>query len=151
MFQHGKTGKIYYSVREKIKYYFKRAYNDKMVTSEQKAYALRRLGELRILDKSDYKYPTMIVTDDKKFGNGISKPRACVVVGIDDKKRLLVCPVHDRSVKAVILDNDVTRQVDGRSKPIDRTDVYEIKNIDGLKPLTLNDRRKLQAIHGIKK
>lgn len=151
MFKHGKTGQQYYSIRDKIKYYNKRAYNDNTVTPEQKAYALKRLGELKELDNAPYNYPTMIVTDDKHFGDKISKPRACVVVGIDTKKRLVVCPVHDRTVKTVILDNDVTRQVESRQSVIDRSDVYEIKNIKGLKPLTLNDRRKLQAIHGTKK
>jgi len=47
MFFHGKTGKPYYSIRDKIKYYNKRAYNDSSVTAEQKAYALKRLGELK--------------------------------------------------------------------------------------------------------
>lgn len=147
MFIHGKTGKEYYSVREKIKYYKKRAFNDNTITAKQKKYALKRLSELSVIDKSDYREPTMIVTDDKHFGNKISKPRACVVVGQDIKKRLIVCPVHDRTVKTVILDNDHTRQVDYDSKRIDRSDVYEIKNIDGLLPLTDNDKKKLSLIH----
>ena len=50
MFVHGKTKQVYYSVREKIKHYSKRAYNDKSVTPEQKAYALKRLDELKALD-----------------------------------------------------------------------------------------------------
>lgn len=36
MFVHDKTGKKYYSVREKIKHYSKIAYNDKMATADQK-------------------------------------------------------------------------------------------------------------------
>lgn len=150
MFIHGRTGKKIYSVRDKIKHYNKIAYNDKTVTPAQKQYALRRLGELKELDKAPYDEPTMIVTDDKLFGNGISKPRACVVVGQDEKKRLLVCPIHDRTTKTVILDHDTLRQVDAREKPLDRSEVYETKNIPALVPLTFYDKRKLRQIHGKK-
>lgn len=65
MFVHGKTKQVYYSVREKIKHYSKRAYNDKSVTPEQKAYALKRLGELKALDNQPYTEPRFVVTDDK--------------------------------------------------------------------------------------
>lgn len=150
MFKHGKTGKVYYSVREKIKYYNNIAFNDKSVSSAQKKYALQRLNELKTIDKSSYVEPTMIVTDDKHFGDGISKPRACVIVGEDSKKRLLACPVHRRTVKTVILENDTSRQVDNKIKPLDRSDVYETKYISGLATLTNGDKKRLKAIHGKK-
>lgn len=150
MFIHNKTGEKYYSVREKIKHYSKIAYNDKTVTPAQKKHALQRLAELKAIDNLPYSEPTMIVTDDKHFGNKKSKPRACVVVGQDSKKRLLACPVHDRTTKTVILENDTTRQIDNNIKPLDRSDVYETKYISGLATLTSGDKKRLKAIYGKK-
>lgn len=150
MFIHGRTGEKIYSVREKIKHYSKIAFNDKTATPAQRKYALKRLDELKALDNRTYNDPTMIVTDDKHFGNAISKPRACVVIGQDNKKRLLACPVHKRTVKTVILENDTTRQVDSTIKPLDRSDVYETKYINDLVTLTSGDIKRLRAIHGKK-
>lgn len=147
MFKHGRTGKIYYSVREKIKHYSKIAYNDKTASPKQKAHALCRLSELKELDKRPFIEPTMVVTNDKHFSNSIDKPRACVIVGIDSKKRLIAHPVHDRTSDVVILDNDITRQVDGQYALIDRSDVFETKYIDELAELTEADKRKIKAIH----
>lgn len=147
MFIHGKTGEKIYSVREKIKHYSKIAFNDKTATPTQKKHALQRLDELKTIDNALYNEPTMIVTDDKHFGNKMSKPRACVVVGQDNKKRLLACPIHKRTAKTVILENDTSRQVEGTTKPLDRSDVYETKYISGLATLTNSDKKRLQAIH----
>ena len=150
MFIHGRTGKKIYSVREKIKHYSKIAYNDKLVTPAQKKHALQRLDELKKIDSCTYNEPTMIVTDDKRFGNAISKPRACVVIGQDSKKRLLACPVHKRTAKTVILENDTAHQIDSIIKPLDRSDVYETKYISGLATLTSGDIKRIKAIHGKK-
>lgn len=149
MFTHNKTKKNVYSVREKINHY-KAILNGKKKYPVTKEYAEMRLKQLTALNKRPFDEPTMIVTDDKHFGNEGSKPRACVVVGQDIKQRLKVCPVHDRKVKTLILDNDPTRQVDYDYALIDRSDVYELKNIQGLLPLTENDKRKLREIHSKK-
>lgn len=150
MFKHSITGKPYYSVREKINYYSNILNGKIPATSGLKVRARQRLPELRSINSQTYDEPTMIVTDDSHFGNKISKSRACVVVGIDRKKRLLVCPVRDRTTKTVILENDTSRQVDGTSKPLDRSDVYETKYILGLAALTRGDKKRLKAIHGKK-
>ena len=50
-------------------------------------------------------------------------------MGQDEKKRLLACPVHHRTTKIVILENDPSRQIERTSKPLDRSDVYETKYI----------------------
>lgn len=150
MFKHGKTGKIYYSVREKINYYKGILRRKHGVTAMKREYAELRLLELEGINEQSYNEPTMIVTDDKHFGNGISKPRACVVVGQDNKNRLLVCPVHKRTATTVILENDTSRQVDYKIKPLDRSDVYETKYISDLATLTSGDKKKLKTIHGKK-
>lgn len=150
MFKHEKTGKIYYSVREKINYYSDILKGKIPATKELKAKAKQRLPELIKVNTQSYDEPIMIVTDDKHFGNKISKPRACVVVGQDSKKRLLACPVHKRTTKTVILENDTSRQVEYKNKPIDRSDVYEAKYISGLTTLTNGDKKRLKAIHGKK-
>lgn len=147
MFTHGRTGQTYYSVREKINYYKKRAFNDNTVSIEQKQYALKRLGELKAVDKQSYDEPTMIVTNDKRLGNGIDKPRACVVLGREGKNWLRVSPVLKRTVDAVILDNDITRQIGSGQKLISDTEVYELKYLKGLQPLTENDKKKIRALH----
>ncbi len=147
MFIHGRTGEKIYSVREKIKHYSKIAYNDKSATSAQKKHALQRLDELKAIDSCKYDEPIMIVTDDKHFGHKMSKPRACVFVGQDSKNRLLACPLHKRTAKTVILENDTSRQVESTTKPLDRSDVYETKYINGLATLTKGDIKRLKAIH----
>lgn len=146
MFIHGKTGQVYYSIKDKIKYYSKRAFNDKTITPEQKQYALKRLNELKALDKSAYDEPDLIITDDKHFGNGISKPRLCAVIDKDSKGRVCVAPIVKRTIKTVILDNDYDRQIDDKRKWIDRSNIYETKYIDGVKPLTQNDKAKIKKI-----
>lgn len=145
MFKHGMTGKVYRSVREKLNYYKKRI-DDKSLTVGQREYAKQRIGELTALNEQSYDEPVMIVTNDKHFGNGIAKPRACVVVGKDDKNRLIVCPVHTRTINSLVLDNDYSHQVDLRGRKIANSEVYELKNISGLKPLTDNDKRKIRGI-----
>lgn len=150
MFKHEKTGKIYYSVREKINYYSDILKGKIPASKELKAKAKQRLPELQKVNAQSYDEPTMIVTDDKHFGNKMSKPRACVVVGQDSKKRLLACPVHKRTAKTVILENDTSRQVESTVKPLDRSDVYETKNISGLATLTSGDIKRIKSIHGKK-
>lgn len=150
-FTHGRTGYTYYSVNEKINYYTGmlksgKTADGKPISEAQEDYARGRLSVLQGLRSRSFAEPTMIVTDDKHFGNAISKPRACVIVGVDKKNRLLAAPVYKRTVKAVILDNDYNRQVEPWERPIDRSDVYEIKYIDGLKPLTENDKGKIKVV-----
>ncbi len=147
MFKHEKTGKIYYSVREKINYYSGILKGKIPATKELKEKATKRLLELQKINTQSYDEPVMIVTDDKHFGHKMSKPRACVVVGQDSKKRLLACPVHSRTAKTVILENDTSRQVESKPKPIDRSEVYETKYISGLAILTNSDKKRLKAIH----
>ena len=89
----------------------------------------------------------MIVTNDKRLGNGIDKPRACVVLGREGKNWLRVSPVLKRTVDAVILDNDITRQIGSGEKLISDTEVYELKYLKGLQPLTENDKKKIRALH----
>ena len=55
---------------------------------ELKAKAEKRLPELQCLDNQGYGDPRIIITDDKKFGNGISKPRLCVAVKEDYEKHI---------------------------------------------------------------
>ena len=147
MFIHGRTGKACYSIREKIKYYNKRAYNDKTVTPEQKAYALKRLGELKTLDKQPYNEPRFVVTDDKIFGNKINKPRLCVAVTEDSKQRVMLAPVAKRTTKTMILDEDVERQVSDKPvKWVNKDDIYERKYIDSKAELTKHDKVKLGVL-----
>ena len=147
MFVHGKTKQVYYSVREKIKHYSKRAYNDKSVTPEQKAYALKRLGELKALDNQPYTEPRFVVTDDKFFGNGISKPRLCVAVLEDSKQRVMLAPVVKRTSKTMILDEDIERQISDRPvKWVDKNDIYERKYVNSKAELTTHDKAKLGVL-----
>lgn len=145
MFKHGKTGKVYYSVREKINHYKKRI-DDKNLTVAQREYAKQRVGELTYLNNLSYEEPELIVTDDKVFGNGISKPRLCAVIDEDKYGRLYVAPIMERTSKSIILDNDYSRQIGDKRKWIDRSNVYENKYIDGVKPLTTNDKSKIKTI-----
>lgn len=147
MFEHGKTKKVYYSIREKIKYYNKRAYNDKTVTVEQKLYALKRLGELKALDKQPYSEPRFVVTDDRLFGNGISKPRLCVAITEDSKQRVMLVPVVKRTTKSMILDEDIERQISDKPiKWVNKDDIYERKYIDSKAELTKHDKAKLGVL-----
>ena len=88
MFIHGKTRKPYYSIREKIKYYNKRAYNDETITFEQKAYALKRLGELKALNKLPYNEPRFVVVDDKGDIVHGDKLIGALAVYLQDTQRL---------------------------------------------------------------
>lgn len=101
---------------------------------------------LQRIDLQSYAEPTFIVTNDKHFGNGIDKPRLGVVIDTDNRGRLLVASVNHRTSKAVILDKQPFRQVDERKKWIDRSEVYETKYIDGVKPLTKYDKKKIIEI-----
>ncbi len=98
------------------------------------------------INKTDFSNPCMIVTDDKHFGNKISKPRACVVVDRDDKGRLLVSPVEPRTTKVFVLDKMIDRQVINKKRWIDISEVYETKLIDDLKNLTQYDKHKIIEI-----
>lgn len=151
MFKHGKTGEVYYSVREKIKHYNKIAFNDKSATAAQKQHAMQRLNELTAIDKSTYIEPTIIVTDDKRFGNGISKPRLCVAIKEDSKNRIFVAPITKTTSNQVILDNDIERQIsktaDGKNKWINRDDIYEVKYISPHSELTERDKRKIKRLY----
>lgn len=143
------TGKKYYSVQEKIKHYSSMLERKDISLDKQKL-AKQRLIELKAIDNCLYDEPTMIITDDKYFGNPSSKLRACVVVGVDNKQQLLACPVRKRTIKTVILENDTDRQMDSTVKILKRKDVYETKNISGLASLTSGDKKKIKAIHGKK-
>ncbi|MDE6472079.1 MAG: hypothetical protein K2L52_03545 [Clostridia bacterium] len=143
------TGKKYYSVQEKIKHYSSML-ERKDISLDKKKLAKQRLIELKAIDNCLYDEPTMIITDDKYFGNPSSKLRACVVVGVDNKQQLLACPVRKRTIKTVILENDTDRQMDSTVKILKRKDVYETKNISGLASLTSGDKKKIKAIHGKK-
>lgn len=52
----------------------------------------------------------------------------------------------ERTSKSIILDNDYSRQIGDKRKWIDRSNVYENKYIDGVKPLTTNDKSKIKTI-----
>ncbi len=146
MFEHGKTKKKYYSVREKINYYKRVLAGKQQAPATTKRKAKARLRTLQRIDSQSYTEPTFIVTNDKYFGNGIDKPRLGVVIDTDNRGRLLVASVNHRTSKAVILDKQPFRQVDERKKWIDRSEVYETKYIDGLKPLTKYDKAKIIEI-----
>ena len=97
----------------------------------------------------------MIVTDDKKFGNGISKPRLCIAVKEDNKKRVLVAPIMKVTSNYVILDNNIDRQIsktaDGRNKWLDRNDIYEDKYFSPPLVLTERDKAKIKRLYSDKK
>lgn len=147
MFKHGKTGKVYYSIREKINYYSKIANGKILATPELKARAMKRLPELEKLNKQSYNEPKLVITDDKKFGNGISKPRLCVAVKEDTKQRIMLAPIVGRTTKTMILDEDTTRQISDRPvKWVDKNDIYERKYIDSKVTLTKYDKAKLKTL-----
>ncbi len=146
MFVHGKTGKIYRSVREKLKY-FKGRINDKTLTDGQREYAKKRIVELTSINEQSYNEPKIVVTDDKKFGNGISKPRLCVAIKEDSKQRVMLAPILGRTTKTMILDEDTGRQISDRPvKWVDKSDIYERKYVDSKAELTKYDKAKLKIL-----
>lgn len=72
--------------------------------------------------------------------------RLCAVIDEDKQGRVLVSPILERITKAIILDNDHDRQIGEKRKWIDRNDIYENKYIEGVKPLTDNDKSKIKKI-----
>lgn len=152
MFKHGKTGVIYYSIKEKIDYYESIVSKKKTdVSNATKRKAPLRLKALRKLDQRTFEEPTLVVTDDKFFGNGISKPRPVVVVDKNQKGRLLVAPLYNATSQQVVLDNNIGRQIsktaDGKNKWITSSDLYETKYVSTLKPLSKNDKRKIKDLY----
>lgn len=150
MFEHGKTGKKYYSVREKINYYNRVIAGKENASAATKRKAPLRLKTLKRLNEQDYETPRLIVTDDKHFGNGISKPRMCVVIKEDKKGRLLVVPIYKRTTKTMLLDRDPDRQIsssrEGKTRFIDKSDVYECKHINSKMSLTRYDKSKIKEL-----
>lgn len=146
IYKNGNYIKKNYSIREKINHYTAILKGQKSYPVS-KEYAEMRLKELTALNKRTFDEPTMIVTCDRYLNGKDFKPRAGVVVGKDNKGKLLVCPVRKRTTKTVILENDITRQVEAGAISLDRAEVYETKLIDGLKPLSKSDIQKLKAIH----
>lgn len=151
MFKHGKTNKIYYSVRDKIRYYTGILDGNIKADDNLKKKAKWRLPQLRRIDEQLYKEPTPIVTDDKLFGNGISKPRLCIVVKKDAKHNLLVAPVYNTTSKQVVFDNDITRQIsktsEGKNRWIRKDEVYENKYIEPRLTLTKSDKLKIKRLY----
>lgn len=146
MFKHGKTNYTYYSVREKINYYKSVIAGNREAPVATKRKAKARLKTLQKINTQSYAEPTLIMTDDKHFGNGMSKPRIGVVIATDEKNRLLVAPLNKRTTQAIILDNQINRQVDERRAWIDKSEVYETKYVDGVKSLTKYDKEKIKCI-----
>ena len=151
MFKHGKTGYTYYSVNEKINHYTAmlksgKTADGKPITGAQKDYARGRLSVLQGLKSRSFVEPDLIVTDDKCFGDPISKPRLCAVIDADKKGRVYVAPVVERTTKSIILDGDYDRQIGDKRKWIDRSEIYETKYIYGVSSLTNNDRAKIKRI-----
>ena len=152
MFIHGKTGKIYYSIKEKIDYYEKIVRKEKTdvpITTKRKAPL--RLKTLKKLDQRTFDEPTLVVTDDKFFGNGISKSRPVVVVDKRNDGKFFVAPLQHVTSKQVVLDNNIGYQVsktaDGKNKWISKNDIYETKNLSSLKSLSKNDKRKIKDLY----
>lgn len=151
MFKHEKTKHIYYSVHDKISYYTD-ILNGKIAATDQlKKKAKRRLPQLKRIDKQSYAEPKVIITDDKTFGNAISKPRLCIVVKEDAKHNLLVAPVYKTTSKQVVFDNDITRQIsktsEGKNKWIGKEAVYESKYIEPRLKLTKSDKLKIKRLY----
>lgn len=147
MFKHGKTNKIYYSIREKINYYKDViSGKNKNVSIKTKRKAPVRLKTLNRLNNRSYDEPTLIITSDKNFGNNIDKPRLCVVIDKDDKGRLLVCNIEQRTSKTIILDKNINRQIGNKKRWIDKSDVYETKYISNTKDLSKYDKDKIKNI-----
>lgn len=149
MFKHGMTGKVYYSVREKINYYKAVIDGRRDAPAATKRKAKLRLKTLEKLNARTFDEPTLIVTDDKHFGNTIHKPRLGVVVADDERggDRVLVASVNRSVSKAVVLDNAPDRQVDEHKRWINRSEIYETKYLAGVKPLTKYDKAKIRKIY----
>lgn len=152
MFIHGKTGKVYYSINEKIDYYEKIVRKEKTdVSNAIKRKAPLRLKTLRKLDQRTFDEPTLVVTDDKFFGNGSSKPRPCIVVNKNKTGQLFVAPLYKVTSQQVVLDNNIGRQIsktsDGKNKWIHSSDLYETKLVSTLKELSKNDKRKIKDLY----
>lgn len=147
MFIHGKTNQKYYSVREKINYYNKVIKGQINAPIKTKRKAKLRLKTLNKINNQSYNEPRLIVTDDKHFGNSISKPRLCVAYGTDNKGRIRVHSIEKRTSKVIILDNNSDRQISSNYKPLDKSDVYETKYISGVKPLTKGTKKIIKSIH----
>jgi len=147
MFIHDKTNKKYYSVREKINYYTKILNGSINVPLNIKLKAERRLESLKKINNQTYDEPRLIITDDSRFGNSISKPRLCVAYGEDSKGRIRVFTIEKRTSKSIILDNNSDRQISSKFKYLDKSDVYETKYIDNVKSLTNNTKKLIKLIH----
>ena len=150
MFKHGKTGQTYYSVRDKINYYTKIINGNIEAPLWLKEKAKNRLVELKNINNQTYKEPTLIVTDDKHFGNGISKPRLCIVTNEDYKGRLKTYPLNKRTTNILVLPSYLDRQID-KFRLLDRSDVYETKYISNILPLTNTDKEMIKQFYAIKK
>lgn len=146
MFKHFKTNKLYYSVREKINYYKKVISGKVDADSTVKRKAKLRLKTLTKINTQSYDEPRLIVTNDYHFGNS-SKPRLCVAYGEDNKNRIKVFPIHKRTIKTIIIDNNLDRQIDPKYVPLDKSDVYELKYIFNVKPLSKGTRQMIKHIH----
>ena len=146
MFNHIKTNQPYYSVREKINYY-KRVIDGKEPNASPTArrIAKGRLRTLQRLDSRSFDEPELIMTNDKHFGNE-SKPRIAAVVDKDSKWRLLVIGSHKRKTDALVLDKQPDRQLSGRKVWIDRSEVYETRDVNGVKKLSRYDKTKIKAM-----
>ena len=151
MFIHGRTNKVYYSVREKINYY-KNVINKKInVSAEIRRKAPLRLKTLNKINNQTYDEPTLIVTDDKRFGNPISKPRLCVAYKTDSKNRVIVRPLNKRTTESIILNNNINRQIDKKYRAIDKSDIYENKYVlnenGSLVKLDKKDIKKIKSMY----
>lgn len=146
MFKHGMTEKVYYSVREKINYYKAVIDGRRDAPAAIKRKAKLRLKTLEKLNARTFDEPTLIVTDDKHFGNETHKPRLGVVVAQDKRggDRVLVAPIHHRTSKVVVLDRTPDRQVDERKNWVNKSEIYETKYISSVKPLTKYDKAKIR-------
>lgn len=147
MFIHDKTNKTHYSVREKIKYYNGILSGKITADSKKKRKAKLRLKTLTKINNQTYNEPRLIVTNDKHFGNGINKPRLCVAYTEDNKKRIKVFPIRERTTKSIIIDNNVERQIESTYRWLDKSDVYETKYINNVKPLSIGTKRIIKSVH----
>ena len=149
MFKFGKDEKEkeYFSIREKIDHYTKRLKNVKSLTDGQRKYAEKRLKQLKQIDAQSYSQPTLVLTDDTKYGNKLSKPRVAIVVKTRDNGELLVAPLYKTTSKQVVLDRDCGRQIsktgDGKNKWLTRDDIYDLRDVTDIEPLTEYDKRKI--------
>ena len=152
-FEHGKTGKKFFSVREKINYY-KDVISGKRknVSVVVKRKAKIRLRSLIKINNQSYDEPRLIVTDDKHFGNNISKPRLSVAYGEDSKGRIFVVPIkkREKETKTIIFDKHIDRQASvnshGKARYLDKSDVYEQKYVSNNFKLTKYDIAKIKEI-----